>query len=57
MKFTISGVISIGKDKRKFTKEVEAESESHARDVLYALFGSANRVKRNQIKIENVERD
>ncbi len=54
MLFKISGTIRIGKNKRKFEKEIEAASEAHARNKLYALFGSTNRVKRNQIKIESV---
>jgi ribosomal protein L20A (L18A) len=54
MKFIISGIISLGKMKRKFKKEIEANSKVHAIDKLYALFGSANRLKRSQIKIEEI---
>lgn len=54
MKFTISGVVRIGKRQRKFKKEVEANSQSHAQDKLFALFGSTNNIKRNKVKIESV---
>ncbi len=54
MKFIISGFVRIGKKERKFKKEVEASSQAHAKDKLYALFGSTNRIKRNQIKIKDM---
>lgn len=54
MKFTISGVAQIGKNKRKFKKEVEGNSKTHALDKLYALLGSSNRLKRSQIRVESV---
>lgn len=52
-KFTINGKINVGK-KRTFTKEVEAVNEKDARDKVYALFGSHNRLKRVNITIESV---
>lgn len=52
-KFTISGKIRLGEE-RKFTKELEAINENDAREKVYALFGSNNRLKRTNIIIENV---
>lgn len=56
MNFTILGNIKLGKEKRKFTKTVTAESENAAKDKVYALFGSQNGVKRSMIKIEKIEK-
>lgn len=54
MEFSISGKILLGKEERTFTKNVEAVSENAAKNKVYALFGSANGVKRSRIKIEKV---
>lgn len=54
MKFTITGSVGISNGKRKFKRTVDALSEAHARDKIYALFGSNNRLSRGQIKIDNV---
>ena len=54
MKFAISGELNLPEGKRTFSKEVEAPSESAARNKLYALFGSHNRLTRNKIKIASI---
>jgi ribosomal protein L20A (L18A) len=54
--FTVSGKIMLGSGERTFSKQVEAESENMAKHKTYALFGSANGVKRNKIKIDKVEK-
>lgn len=56
MKFVVSGVVEIPNGKRNFTKEVEAKSENHAKDLVCSLIGSTNGVKRNKIKIASVEK-
>ncbi len=56
MKFTVSGTVDIPNGTRKFSKEVEAKSERHAKDVVYSLFGSSNGVKRNKVRIESVSK-
>jgi len=56
MQFDVSGRMMLGKEERIFTKRVEAKSENAAKDKTYALLGSHNRVKRNKIKIEKVEK-
>ncbi len=54
MKFTVSGTVAIPNGSRKFTKEVEAQSENHAKEKVYSLFGSTNGVNRKKVKIETV---
>ena len=39
----------------KFTKEVSAKSERHARHTIYSLFGAANGLKRPQVKITAIK--
>ena len=56
VKFTISGRIKLGKEKRIFTKEIEGKSENDAKEKVYALFGSYNKVKRVNVIIEKVEK-
>ncbi|HLC69344.1 MAG TPA: 50S ribosomal protein L18Ae [Candidatus Bilamarchaeaceae archaeon] len=53
MQFTVSGTINLN-GKRNFTKTLEAKSERHARDLVYALFGQHNGLPRNRIAIEKV---
>ncbi|MBN2478052.1 50S ribosomal protein L18a [Candidatus Micrarchaeota archaeon] len=55
MKFVVSGKIKISGG-RPFKKEIDAQSEKDAREKTYALFGSSNGLKREQIQIETVEK-
>ena len=54
MKFKVDGEIKIGSEQRVFTKEVEAKSENHAKELIYALFGAQNGIKRVNIKISKL---
>ncbi len=56
-KFTITGKIKLQGKERVFEKEVEAESEKHAREKVYALFGSQSGLKRTNVKIESVKKN
>lgn len=56
MKFSVSGVLEIPNGKRKFSREVEAKSERHAKELVYSDFGSKNGVNRNRVKIEKVSK-
>lgn len=56
MKFAVYGKITLGKEGRKFKKDIEAETENAAKEYTYALFGSKNGVKRNKIIIEKIEK-
>lgn len=54
MKFAVHGIIDLGKERRKFTKEVEAPNERVAKDITLKLLGSAHGKKRNKITISGV---
>ncbi|MDD5337559.1 MAG: 50S ribosomal protein L18Ae [Candidatus ainarchaeum sp.] len=56
MKFSVSGMVELKNGRRTFAKEVEAKSENHAKELVYSLFGSANGVNRNKVRIEGVSR-
>ncbi len=56
MKFKMSGEIKLGAQKRKFAKEVEAESEGHAVEMLYKLLGAQNGTKRRNVKIAEISK-
>lgn len=56
MKFSVSGEMKIGSERRPFRKEVEAESEAHAKELVYALFGAQNGVKRVNVKIGEISK-
>jgi ribosomal protein L20A (L18A) len=53
--FVFTGEISLGRGKHTFEREVEAESEKHARDKLYSELGSEHSITRGKIEIEDVE--
>ena len=55
MQFTVSGKIRL-KEERAFQRKVEAKTERHARDLIYAYFGSKNGLTRNRITIEKVQK-
>ncbi len=56
MKFRISGTVRLGSETRKFTKEVEAETENSALEKAYSLLGSNNGVQRSKVKVDSVEK-
>lgn len=55
MRFVFEGKVNMGKEWRKFRKEVEGKSKGHALQKLYGLFGSLNGLKRSQVKVENIK--
>ncbi len=55
-KFRITGEMKIGEEYRKFTKEVEANTENHARETVFALIGAQNGAKRSNVKIYEVSK-
>ncbi len=55
MKFSVCGTMRLGRGKKNFRKDVEAESEKAARESVYSLFGSQNGLKRGMISIEKIE--
>ena len=56
MKFNVSGEIKIKNGLRKFEKSVDAKSEKQARDKIFAMFGSSNRLKRTAVNISTVSK-
>lgn len=54
MKFAVHGIIDLGKEKRKFMKEIDAPNERVAKDIALKLLGSAHGKKRNKITINKV---
>lgn len=56
MKFRISGTMKMGRETRKFSKELEAETEGFAVEKTYMMIGAANGIPRSKIKVENIEK-
>ena len=56
MKFKISGTMRMGRETRKFVKELEAETKGYAVEKMYMMLGAANGIPRSKIKVENVEK-
>ena len=52
MDFEVKGVF--GKDKKVFSKKVEAKSEKLAREKTLALLGSEHKIKRRLIEISEI---
>jgi len=55
MKYAIDGWMILGKEQRKFHKEVEVENQKRALEKVYAELGSNHRLNRKEIKIESVK--
>lgn len=53
MKYTVTGTNT----KKKFTMEVDAESDNHAKELVYAHFGSRSGTRRVNIIIEEVKKN
>jgi large subunit ribosomal protein LX len=55
--YEFSGKIKMGRETQPFTRTVEAESEKHAEDKVYAELGSKHSVPRSSIEIEEEEEE
>jgi len=53
--YRITGLINKPNFKNRFRREIRAVKPEDALEELYKFFGSKHRVKRFQIKIENIE--
>lgn len=53
--FEVSGKFKSGLKWQPFTKTVAAENESRVSEIMYNIFGSKHRLKRNYIKIESIK--
>ncbi len=56
MKFSVSGMFSLGGNERSFVKEVDAPTQRAAVEKVYSELGSHNGVTRNLIKIKEVKK-
>lgn len=55
MKYSIDGEMLLKGEKRKFHKEVEAENQKRALEVVYMALGSNHRVSRKNITIASIQ--
>ncbi len=53
--FRISGSFKQRKQNTPFSKEISAITEEQAKEKLFSEFGSRNRLKRGQIRIDNID--
>ena len=53
--YEFSGRIEVGRETQPFTRQIEAESNKHAEDKLYAELGSEHEIARSHIDVEEVE--
>ncbi|MFB6203391.1 MAG: 50S ribosomal protein L18Ae [Candidatus Nanohaloarchaea archaeon] len=53
--YRFSGEVELGRGTHGFERDVDAESEDHARDSLYSELGSEHSISRSKISIEEVE--
>ena len=56
MKFVVSGMFQNGSQARGFDKEVEAESETRAKEIALQKLGADHHISRSRIKITAVGR-
>ena len=55
MKFVVSGSMKIKGVPKTFVKELEAASQSRAKELVYQTIGSDHRLPRTLIKIMKIE--
>lgn len=55
MKYKISGSVKLKGEVRKFNIDLEANSEAHLKDKVYAYFGSKYGAKRNSVEISEIK--
>ncbi len=56
MKYEVAGILNLKGDSRKFVVNMDANSEKHLQDKIYAYFGGKYRIKRNSVKIKEVKK-
>jgi large subunit ribosomal protein LX len=55
MQYTVTGTADMGRETQPFEKELEADSESHARELAFSELGSEHSISRANITIDSVE--
>ncbi|MCJ7479224.1 MAG: 50S ribosomal protein L18Ae [Candidatus Nanohaloarchaeota archaeon QJJ-7] len=53
--YTMKGSIELGRGVQEFSREVEAESEEHARDLILSSLTSEHGISRANVSIDEVE--
>jgi len=53
--FRVEGLFKMGEKFQPFKKELIAETKDSAIEKVYSVFGSMHRVRRKEIKIENIQ--
>ena len=56
MRFVVEGVMDLGRERRRFVKELDAPNERVARELVYKKLGSAHGLPRTRITISAVRR-
>jgi len=52
--YNLSGELRLGSRWNKFSKEVEANDENHAKELIFAMFGSKHKLPRRFINLLEV---
>lgn len=52
--FRIQGKFMMGNNLKPFTRELKATNEEEIKERIYSEFGSKHHIKRNKIKIEQI---
>ncbi|MDR2544919.1 MAG: 50S ribosomal protein L18a [Methanobrevibacter sp.] len=52
--YRVKGKFALGEETQIFTKELKAVNEGDIYEKIYADFGSKHRIKKNMIKIEEI---
>ncbi|GAA5818139.1 MAG: 50S ribosomal protein L18Ae [Methanobrevibacter sp. CfCl-M3] len=52
--YRLKGKFALGEETQIFTKELKAVNEGDIYEKIYADFGSKHRIKKNMIKIEEI---
>jgi ribosomal protein L20A (L18A) len=55
--FTVKGKVDMGRRTQTFTHELEAETEQHARQLLYTKYGSEHAADKTSITITSLEEE
>lgn len=53
--YRIQGKFMMGNSLKPFTKELKAINEEEIKERIYSEFGSKHHIKRNKIKIEQID--
>lgn len=53
--FEVTGSVKLGNREQKFDREIEANSESHAEDLIYSQLCSEHSIKRSHVVIEEIK--